>query len=82
MAKVAVSAATYWIDKPYDYLVPEEMHDKISVGMRVYVPFSRGNRKTEGIVLSLDAKSEYSSLKAILMLLDEEAVLNSEKSKR
>ena len=81
VAKVAVSAATYWIDKPYDYLVPDEMHDKISVGMRVYVPFSRGNRKTEGIVLSLDAKSEYSSLKAILMLLDEEAVLNSEQLK-
>lgn len=81
VAKVAVSAATYWIDRPYDYLVPEEMHDKIAVGMRVYVPFSRGNRKSEGIVLALDNKSEYSSLKALLKILDEQAVLNEEQLK-
>lgn len=81
VAKIAVSAATYWIDKPYDYLVPEEMHGSIGVGMRVYVPFSRGNRKSEGIVLALDEKSEYSSLKAILKILDEEPILNEEQLK-
>ena len=25
IAKIAVSAATYWIDKPYDYLIPEQI---------------------------------------------------------
>lgn len=81
VAKVAVSAATYWIDKPYDYLVPEEMQDKAAVGMRVYVPFSRGNRKSEGLILALDNKSEYSSLKALLMLLDETPALSEEQIK-
>ena len=81
VAKVAVSAATYWIDKPYDYLVPEEMQDKVAVGMRVYVPFSRGNRKSEGLILALDNKSEYSSLKALLMLLDETPALSEEQIK-
>ena len=42
IAKVAVAAATYAIDKPYDYLVPSGM--ELSVGCRVTVPFGRGNR--------------------------------------
>ena len=25
VAKIAVSAATYWIDKPYDYRIPAEL---------------------------------------------------------
>ena len=33
IAKVAVAAATYAIDKPYDYLVPSGM--ELSVGCRV-----------------------------------------------
>lgn len=76
VAKIAVAAATYWIDKPYDYLVPEEMWDKIEVGMRVYVPFARGNRKCEGVVLALSDKSEHEQLKPVLKLLDEKAVLS------
>ena len=78
IAKVAVSAATYWIDKPYDYLVPQEMRDKISAGMRVFVPFARGNRKAEGLVLALSEKSEYEQLKPILKLLDTAPVLDEE----
>lgn len=46
IAKVAVAAATYAIDKPYDYLVPQGAD--MAVGMRVLVPFGRGNRVSEG----------------------------------
>ena len=28
VAKIAVAAATYWVDRPYDYLVPAELQDK------------------------------------------------------
>lgn len=76
IAKIAVSAATYWIDKPYDYLVPEEMRQQIKVGMRVYVPFSRGNRRCEGIVLALESKSEHGQLKPLIKLLDDSPVLD------
>ena len=31
IAKVAVAAATYAIDKPYDYLVPEELTAEVKV---------------------------------------------------
>lgn len=37
IAKVAVQAATYAIDKAYDYLLPEEVGGQ--AGCRVLVPF-------------------------------------------
>ena len=78
VAKIAVSAATYWIDRPYDYLVPEELADKALPGARVYVPFARGNRRSEGIVLALTDHSDFEQLKPILAVLDEKPILSAE----
>ena len=74
IAKVAVAAATYAIDKPYDYLVPSGM--ELSVGCRVTVPFGRGNRTAEGMVLQLRQEVPAKPLKAIRSLLDQEPVLS------
>lgn len=78
IAKIAVSAAPYWIDKPYDYLIPEELQDTALPGVRVYVPFSKGNRLCEGIILAVSDESGYSGdkLKAVLRLLDEQPILS------
>jgi len=78
VAKIAVSAATYQIDKPYDYIVPENLSDGILPGMRVIVPFSRGNRKAEGIVLDLFQTSDHEKLKSVLSVLDETPVISEE----
>ena len=74
IAKVAVAAATYAIDKPYDYLVPSGM--ELSVGCRVTVPFGQGNRTAEGMVLQLRQEVPAKPLKAIRSLLDQESVLS------
>ena len=82
VAKIAVSAATYWLDKPYDYLLPPELKDKAQPGMRVHVPFSRGNRRTEGVILAISEHSDYDQpLKAVIALLDQEPVLSAEQLK-
>ena len=78
VAKIAVSAATYQIDKPYDYIVPQELADKILPGMRVMVPFSKGNRKTEGIVLDLFQTSDFEKLKCVISVLDESPVISED----
>lgn len=78
VAKVAVSAANYQIDKPYDYIVPDEFAETLSPGMRVLVPFAKGNKKTEGIVLSLSNKTELNKLKCIASVLDEAPVISDE----
>lgn len=76
VAKVAVSAATYSIDKPYDYLIPETLLEKARVGVRVLVPFGRGNRSAEGIILARETVTKQPSIKALEALLDEEPVLD------
>ena len=75
IAKIAVSAANYSLDKPYDYLIPDSLSGRVVPGMRVTVPFSRGNRRSEGIVLGLSDKSEYEKLKPIELCLDKEPML-------
>lgn len=76
IAKVAVSAAVYSIDRLYDYLIPEELEHRIKPGTRVYVPFSAGNRHCFGVVLAVEEKSEYSKLKSIAQCLDDEPVMD------
>ena len=68
IAKVAVSAANFAIDKPYSYFVPQGMH--LESGMRVIVPFGRGNRLCEGVVLAVEPYRE-EALKSIETVLDE-----------
>lgn len=77
-ARVAVSAATYAIDKPYDYLLPEALAGKARPGMRILIPFGAGNRRTEGLILALGSAGARGKLKPALSLLDEEPVLDAE----
>ena len=74
IAKIAVEAATYAIDKPYSYGVPAGMD--VSVGCRVLVPFGRGNRTSEGIVLSLEECLPNGPLKALRLNLDGAPVIS------
>ena len=79
LAKVAVASATYAIDRPYDYLVPEELAGRAQPGMRVLVPFGAGNRRTDGIILAMaDQEPDGEKRKAILALLDDEPMLEPE----
>ena len=73
IAKIAVSAANFAIDKPYSYAVPEEM--TLMPGMRVTVPFGRGNRSAEGVVLSVETGCT-DGLKAVQAQLDEAPVVS------
>jgi len=78
IAKVAVAAAPYAIDRPYDYLIPESMRERAAVGVRVAVPFGRGNKSSEGILLALSDGEKRPGTKAITQVLDEEPVLDGD----
>ena len=78
IVKVAVGAAPYSIDKPYDYLVPPELTETAVPGVRVTVPFGRGNRTSEGILLARGAGEKVRGLKPLLSVLDREPVLDAE----
>ena len=76
MVKVAVSAAPYSIDKPYSYLVPESLAAAAVPGVRVMVPFGRGNKESEGLILTRVQEPKLPGSKAIRQILDPEPVLD------
>jgi primosomal protein N' (replication factor Y) len=76
VAKLALSAATYGIDRPYTYLVPDEMKGRLAPGMRVIVPFGAGNRHCDGVVLDIVEQAPERRLKSVLTVLDDEPVLD------
>ena len=75
IACIVVAAAPYSIDKPYDYLIPQSLRNKICPGVRVTVPFGRGNSSSEGIVLACTTGDKKPQLKSIDSVLDDETVL-------
>ena len=79
IAKIAVEAATYAIDKPYSYVIPETM--EAYVGCRVLVPFGRGNRPSEGMILSIEQAVPDKPLKSVRLLLDSEPLVTPKEIK-
>ena len=75
VARIAVSDAVFSMDRPYDYLIPDTLEDRVQPGVRVHVPFGNGNRTREGIVLSLTAHSDRDRLKSVCAVLDDAPVL-------
>lgn len=53
IAVVAVENTFFSYDSDYDYYVPDKYENLIKVGCRVKVPFGRGNRVRNGIVIRL-----------------------------
>jgi len=73
LASIAVGAAVFAIDKPYSYRIPPDV--TVSAGMRVMVPFGRGNRRSEGVVLEVREGDE-TGLKPIDRALEPEPILD------
>ncbi|MDG8359234.1 primosomal protein N' [Streptococcus pneumoniae] len=82
LAKIIVDVPLMQTDQPYSYRIPEEFEGMLEVGMRVHVPFGKGNRLIQGIVLGLESQSDREEmeqdLKDIAEVLDFSPVLTPE----
>lgn len=82
IAKIIVDVPLMQTDQPYSYRIPEEFEGMLEVGMRVHVPFGKGNRLIQGIVLGLESQSDEEEieqdLKDIAEVLDFSPVLTQE----
>ena len=81
VAQIIVDVPLMQTDRPYSYLIPEAMQDQIALGMRVHVPFGKGNRLLQGFVIGLEEQEDlrdFPELKPIAELLDYEPVLNQD----
>lgn len=77
IACVAVESVAYAYDNQYSYLVPDGFGD-VSAGMRVVVPFGRGDRLSQGIIIKMDETDEAGKLKKIRRVVDETPVIGED----
>lgn len=79
-AQIIVDVPLMQTDQAYTYLVPEEFEAGIVPGIRVHVPFGKGNRLIQGIVVGLieELPERTQDIKPIVEVLDYSPVLNQE----
>ncbi len=80
-ALVAVEGIIYHFDAPYSYKIPFELESMAKPGCRVMVPFGNGNKKRQGLILSVKPLFEAENnvkLKSISSVLDENPLFNEE----
>lgn len=82
VANVIVDVPAMQTNQPYSYLIPAPLTQTVALGMRVAVPFGRGNRLIQGFVVGfseLDPQDEaVTKLKMINAVFDLKPVLNQE----
>ncbi|GAB6091923.1 primosomal protein N' [Furfurilactobacillus curtus] len=85
-AQIIVDVPTMQTNRPYTYMIPTDLVDAVVPGVRVSVPFGKGDREVGGMVVGLiniDQDLEHDAvyqgdLKPITRLLDLVPVLNEE----
>ncbi|MBO5066402.1 MAG: primosomal protein N' [Clostridia bacterium] len=80
-ALVAVEGLVYHFDAPYTYEIPPRFFSLAVPGCRVMVPFGNGNRKKQGLILSVEALDDSENsikLKSISSVLDEKPLFTDE----
>lgn len=78
LANVAVENVAYHFDILYAYLIPEELLNKVSPGVRVTVPFGRGKtNRRQGIVFSLEeTKENTENYKSVHSVIESDTISN------
>ena len=76
-ANVIIEYGVKTLNKTFIYKIPDELKDKIKVGMKVYVPF--GKSEVFGFVIELENNNDTGfEAKEIIRIDNEELVLNKE----
>lgn len=73
--EVWVDNSVAHLDGTYDYLIPERLSEKVSVGTRIAVPFA--GRTVEALVIARNSKCDQVNLKFIASVLSDQIVATS-----
>lgn len=78
-ANVVVDISSEKLDRPFLYLIPPHMETEVKIGMRVQIPFGRGNRQIAGYVIDMTEKTEYDKdkIKSILSVINDEETVET-----
>ena len=58
-ADVIVDISVKSLDRPFQYIVPEEMHEDAVIGAMVIIPFGSGNRELKGYIIGLSGEAKF-----------------------
>jgi len=58
-ADVIVDLSVEALDRTFQYIIPSDLENKISLGSRVTIPFGKGNRKLAGFVVGITDKPNW-----------------------
>ena len=78
VADVGVEGTLYGFDALYSYEIPGALEGAVTEGMRVVVPFGRGNKKRVGLVFAVRQAAQGERLKPICAAADSERVISPE----
>ena len=66
-AEIIVDISHEKVDRPFEYIIPDDLSEEVRVGSQVEIPFGRGNKLIKGFVLNIKDNADFdpSRLKAI-----------------
>lgn len=78
-AKIIIDSNSRFLDRSFTYKVPDDLCSKITTGVRVIVPFGKGNKTVIGFVYELceNIKTTY-ILKEIIEIIDDRKLISDE----
>lgn len=74
--KVWVDSGVFHLDSEFEYSIPEDLDDSVTIGVRVVVPF--GGRECEAIVINRCVPTQAGPLKQILKVLSPHSVATTD----
>ena len=77
-ADIAVEGTLYGFDMLFSYEIPDSLREAVVPGVRVVVPFGRGNKKRIGLVFAVRTAEPSQRLKPVRSAADEAPVINEE----
>ncbi|WP_207750698.1 primosomal protein N' [Anaeromonas gelatinilytica] len=79
-AEVIVDNQSSKTDILFTYKIPSNMIKRVNIGMRVMVPFGRGNKTVQGLIINIKESINFDKkkLKDIIALIDKDPIISEE----
>ena len=58
-AQIIIDISHEKVDRTFDYRIPPQLEDRISVGVLVKIPFGKGNSLRKGYVVGITDNADY-----------------------
>ena len=58
-ADIIVDISSDNVDKPFEYVIPDQLYPEIKCGSQVVIPFGKGNRRIQGFVINIKDEPGY-----------------------